>query len=68
ASDNKWGYPEYILGWYGLFSNNVDSVLHFSKAVAIDWNFLQRIKHDRICQKFPDIVHQVQQKVIVAKT
>ena len=67
TADPSWGYPEYLHGWYGLFVNNVDSVSHFSNAVHIDWNFLHRIHHDRTCQQFPEIIKEVNKKVLVAE-
>jgi hypothetical protein len=39
AADDTWGYPEYLLGWYGLFTKGVDSVFHFTNAVRSDWSF-----------------------------
>ena len=64
AADDTWGYPEYLLGWYGLFTKGVDSVFHFTNAVRSDWSFLQRIKKDRMCCKWPDMVHQVQKRCL----
>ncbi len=66
-ADDTWGYPEYLLGWYGLFTNNVDSVEHFTRAVQIDWSFLQRMKHDRTCRQHPEILKEVQKKTLVSK-
>ncbi|MFM8453799.1 MAG: hypothetical protein ACKOAD_02265 [Gammaproteobacteria bacterium] len=66
-ADPTWAYPEYLLGWYGLFVQGVDSASHFVNAVHIDWSFLQRIKKDRVCQKFPEIVRKVHQSVVILK-
>lgn len=64
-ADAQWGYPEYLLGWYGLFVGGEDSVEHFSKAVHIDWNFLHRMRRDRTCQQFPELLKEVNRNVLV---
>src|SRR5262249_52877946 len=66
-ADLTWGYPEYLHGWYGLFTTGIDSVEHFSRAVQIDWSFLQRMKHDKTCLAHPDVLHEVQKRSIVSK-
>lgn len=65
-SDETWGYPEYLNGWYGLFTKGVDSVTHFTRAVQIDWSFLQRMKQDRTCQQHPEVLHEVQKRTVVS--
>lgn len=64
-ADETWGYPEYLYGWYGLFTSGVDSVSHFTHAVHIDWSFLQRMKQDRTCQQHPEILREVQKRTVV---
>lgn len=66
-ADETWGYPEYLHGWYGLFTSGVDSVAHFTRAVQIDWSFLQRMKQDRTCRQHPDVLHEVQKRTLVIK-
>jgi hypothetical protein len=66
-ADETWGYPEYLHGWYGLFTKGVDSASDFTRAVHIDWSFLQRMKHDRTCRQHPDVLHEVQKRTLVAK-
>lgn len=66
-ADETWGYPEYLHGWYGLFTEGVDSVDHFTRAVHIDWNFLQRMKQDKTCQRHPEILKEVQKRTLVTK-
>lgn len=66
-ADETWGYPEYLHGWYGLFTQGVDSVSHFTRAVHIDWSFLQRMKQDRTCKEHPDVLHEVQKRTLVSK-
>jgi hypothetical protein len=66
-ADETWGYPEYLHGWYGLFTGGVDSITHFTRAVHIDWSFLQRMKHDKTCKKHPEVLHEVQKRTLVAK-
>ena len=64
-ADPTWGYPQYLHGWYGLFLEDVDSVDYFSKAVNIDWKFLHRLRNDHTCQQFPEIVKQVNKRVLI---
>lgn len=66
-ADETWGYPEYLHGWYGLFTTGVDSISHFTRAVQIDWSFLQRMKQDKTCKQHPDILHEVQRRTVVSK-
>lgn len=66
-ADPTWGYSDYLHGWYGLFTSGVDSVFHFSKAVNIDWSFLQRMKQDKTCRQHPEVLHEVQKRSLVAK-
>jgi hypothetical protein len=65
-ADKSWGYPEYLYGWFGLFAEGVDSVLHFSNAVHTDWNFLHRMRKDKTCQQHPEIIKEVSNRVIVS--
>ncbi len=66
-ADETWGYPEYLHGWYGLFTTGVDSVEHFARAVHIDWSFLQRMKQDKTCKEHPEVLHEVQKRTLVSK-
>ena len=66
-ADETWGYPEYLHGWYGLFTTGVDSVDHFSRAVKTDWSFLQRMKQDKTCRQHPAVLHEVQRRALVSK-
>jgi len=66
-ADETWGYPEYLHGWFGLFTAGVDSVEHFARAVHIDWSFLQRMKQDKTCREHPDVLHEVQKRTLVSK-
>jgi hypothetical protein len=66
AADKTWGYPEYLYGWFGLFSSGVDSALHFSNAVHSDWNFLHRINKDKTCQQHPDIIKEVRSRLVIS--
>ena len=66
-ADETWGYPEYLHGWYGLFTTGVDSVEHFARAVHIDWSFLQRMKQDKTCKEHPQVLHEVQRRTLVSK-
>lgn len=64
-ADLTWAYPEFMLGWYGLFVNDVDPIVHFGEAVRRDWRMLQRIRNDRACQQFPTVIKKVSQGVLV---
>jgi hypothetical protein len=66
-ADETWGYPEYLHGWYGLFTTGVDSISHFTRAVQIDWSFLQRMKQDKTCRAHPEVLREVQKRTLVAK-
>lgn len=66
-ADETWGYPEYLHGWYGLFTQGVNSVEHFTRAVQIDWSFLQRMKQDRTCRRHPELLKEVQKRTLVSK-
>jgi hypothetical protein len=66
-ADETWGHLEYLHGWYGLFTSDVDSVNHFARAVQIDWSFLQRMKQDRICRQHPELLKEVQRRTLVSK-
>ena len=65
-ADPKWGYPEYLLGWYGLFMGAEDSIEHFSKAISMDWNFLQRMRKDKTCRQFPELIKEVSKRVVIS--
>lgn len=67
SADTTWGYPEYLHGWYGLFTTGVDSIEHFVRAVQTDWSFLQRMKQDRTCRQHPEVLHEVQKRTLVSK-
>lgn len=67
-ADETWGYPEYLYGWYGLFTRGVDSITHFARAVQIDWSFMQRMKQDRTCQQHPEVLREVQKRTLVSSS
>ena len=62
-----WGYPDYLLGWYGLFLGSTNTIDHFRNAINKDWSFLQKIKQDKTCQQFPNLIKEVTNKMIVGK-
>ena len=66
-ADETWGYPEYLFGWYGLFTGGVDSVAHFARAVQIDWSFLQRMKQDKTCRQHPELLKEVQRRTLISQ-
>lgn len=63
-ADASWGYSEYLLGWYGLHFEGIDSVAHFVKAIKSNWLFFQRLKQDPLCQKFPQILQEVRKYIL----
>ena len=66
-ADPFWGYPEYLLGWYGLILEGIDPVPHFVRAIQINWNFFQKLKQDPLSQHFPETLQAVKQKILVEK-
>lgn len=66
-ADPSWAYPEYLFGWYGLWLEGIDPVKHFVRAIHLDWRYLQRLKQDAHCQQFPQVLHAVNQAVLVQK-
>lgn len=67
GADETWGYPEYLHGWFGLFTTGINSVEYFARAVQIDWSFLQKMKHDKTCSEHPEMLHEVQRRTLVSK-
>lgn len=63
--DSSWAYAYYLLGWFNLFVNQDKSIDFFCQAVNIDWGFLHRIKKDRTCQQYPNIIKEVGKRVII---
>ncbi len=63
-ADSSWGYPEYLLGWYGLSLEGIDPVAHFVKAVKLNWSLLEKLKQDPLGQRFPYILQAVKEKVL----
>lgn len=62
-ADPSWAYPEYLLGWFGLWIEGIDPVKYFVRAIHLDWRYFQRLKDDPNCQQFPHIIHAVKQVV-----
>lgn len=58
-ADPQWGYPEYLLGWYGLQLEGIDPIPHFARAIQRDEHFLHQLQHDPLCQYFPKMVETV---------
>lgn len=64
-ADNSWGYPEYLLGWYGLLLEGIDPVPHFVRGIKSNWSFFQRLKQDPLCQHFPEVLQAVKQQILI---
>lgn len=56
-SDNSWGEPDFLLGWYQLPSD--DSVSFLKKAIKKDKSYLDRIKTDAECLKYPELIEEI---------
>lgn len=63
-ADPSWAYPEYLLGWYGLWLEGIDPVKHFVRAVHLDWHYWERLKQDPECQQFPEVLSLVKQEIL----
>ncbi len=66
-ADPSWAYPEYLLGWYGLWLEGVDPVKHFVRAIQLDWRYFKRLKQDPHCQQYPEVLSAVKQAILVHK-
>lgn len=64
-ADPSWAYPEYLLGWYGLWLEGIDPVKHFVRAVHLDWQYWERLKQDPQCQQFPEVLSLVKQEILL---
>lgn len=52
AADETWGYPCFLLGWYGLFvEERIDSIKYFTKAIELDPSVRDEIRKDDLCIK-----------------
>lgn len=66
-ADPLWGYPHYLLGWFGLFDTEVDSVNHFEQALKCNWSFFHRIMNDPICLRHPDILSRLRKRMLITQ-
>ena len=57
TADRDWGEPYFLLGWYHL--PRKESIELFKKAVEKDSIYMDRIKTDSTCQKYPEIVAEL---------
>jgi hypothetical protein len=64
-ADPMWGYPEFLMGCYGLIFEGFDPASHFVKAIRKNWIFLQRMEQDLLCQQFPEVIQIVKQQIFV---
>ena len=58
-ADQTWGYPEFLLGWYGLVSGLGNPVEHLREAVKRDPRIIFRVTSDPICRTRPDIANKL---------
>lgn len=54
-ADRSWGYPEYLLGWYGLLIEGIDPIKHFIRAIQIDGRWQQCLMQDPLLNHFPAV-------------
>lgn len=60
-ADPHWGYPEYLLGWYGLQLEGIDPIPHFARAIHQNKSFFDQLQQDPLCRYCPKIIKAVKQ-------
>ncbi len=60
-AEKTWGYPEYLLGWYGLLLEGLDPVPHFLRAIKCNGRYWQLLQHDPLIAQHPDVLQKVKQ-------
>jgi hypothetical protein len=58
-AEKSWGYPEYLLGWYGLLLEGISPVPHFVRAIHCNKRYWQLLQHDPLVAKFPTVLQKV---------
>ena len=64
-ADQEWGYPDYLMGWFGLLEKDIDPVPYFVKALTYNWSFFHRIMRDPVCRQHPEILKEVRQRMLL---
>jgi hypothetical protein len=67
-ADPTWGYPDYLLGWYGCFTLEFDPTPHFLEAIHKDWRYTKRILNDKIILNQTEIIKQIKHKLLISNS
>lgn len=67
-ADPTWGYPDYLLGWYGCFTLEFDPLPHFLEAINKDWRYAKRILNDKIIQNQTEVLKQIKHKLLISNS
>ncbi len=67
-ADPTWGYPHYLLGWFGCFTMEFNPLPHFLEAINRDWRYAKRIMNDKIVQNQTDILKQIKHKLLISNS
>jgi len=59
-----WGYPAYLIGWYGLQVEGIEPIHYFVKAITQDKQFLVRLEQDPLALQFPEVIAEVKSQVL----
>ena len=65
-ADPSWAYPDYLLGWYGCFTLEVDPTPYFFEAIRKDWRYAKRVLNDKIIQNQTDIIKHIKHKLLIS--
>ncbi len=64
-ADPTWGYPPYLLGWFGCFTLEFDPLAYFYEAIEKDWRYTKRILNDKIIQNQTEVLKKLKQKFLI---
>lgn len=67
-ADPTWGYPDYLLGWYGCFTLEFDPLPYFLEAINKDWRYAKRILNDKIIQNQTEVIKQIKHKLLISNS
>jgi len=58
-SDESWGEPEFMLGWYMLKEDIDAAIPHFKIAIEKDASYKERIREDEMCNRYPQVAEAI---------
>lgn len=58
-AEKAWGYPEYLLGWYGILLEGIEPIPHFIRAIQCNSRYWQFLQDDPLLAKFPEVLKKV---------